>query len=113
MHTCLNSGEGGKEAVFELTVSGQVEWEEGKILVFDDSFEHEVWWRWPWGTQPTAPAPEPGRLERVVLILDVFHPELPEGGRARIRAQFSTGEPAEVRCWGVHAKNNIVDCRIA
>jgi aspartate beta-hydroxylase len=38
-------------------------WEEGKCLVFDDSFEHEVWNR--------AATP------RIVLLFDVVHPNLP------------------------------------
>ena len=36
-------------------------WAEGKCLVFDDSFEHEVWNR--------------GRETRIVLIFYVYHPE--------------------------------------
>lgn len=39
-------------------------WKEGQILIFDDSFEHEVWHN---GTQM-----------RMVLIVDVWHPELSE-----------------------------------
>ena len=38
------------------------EWQEGKCLVFDDSFEHEVW--------------HDGDRDRVVLILDVWHTDL-------------------------------------
>jgi aspartate beta-hydroxylase len=38
------------------------EWKEGKCLVFDDSFEHEVW--------------NDSNEERVVLIFDFWHPEL-------------------------------------
>ena len=37
-------------------------WEEGKCLVFDDSFEHEVW--------------NAGQGTRIVLVLDVWHPDL-------------------------------------
>jgi aspartyl/asparaginyl beta-hydroxylase (cupin superfamily) len=37
-------------------------WVEGKLLVFDDSFEHEVW---------TA-----GDRARIVLVFDVYHPDL-------------------------------------
>ncbi|XP_066905824.1 probable serine/threonine-protein kinase kinX [Halyomorpha halys] len=37
-------------------------WEEGKVIVFDDSFEHEVW--------------HDGTSLRLVLIVDVWHPEL-------------------------------------
>ena len=39
-----------------------VRWSEGKLLVFDDSFEHEVW---------TA-----GDRARFVLVFDVYHPDL-------------------------------------
>jgi aspartate beta-hydroxylase len=37
-------------------------WQEGKCLVLDDSFEHEVWHR--------------GQETRIILLLDVWHPEL-------------------------------------
>lgn len=37
--------------------------EEGRCLVFDDSFEHEAW-----NDDPSA--------TRIVLILDVWHPDL-------------------------------------
>lgn len=39
-------------------------WEEGRCLLFDDSFEHEVWHR--------------GEGVRYVLLFDVWHPELEE-----------------------------------
>lgn len=53
-----------------IKVAGQkLVWEEGKCLVFDDSFEHEV------GHEGTA--------DRVVLILDTLHPDL--GGDHRDR----------------------------
>ncbi|XP_067666015.1 aspartyl/asparaginyl beta-hydroxylase-like [Haliotis asinina] len=38
------------------------EWEEGKFLIFDDSFEHEVW--------------HDGDQFRLVLIMDFWHPDL-------------------------------------
>ncbi|KAH8283668.1 hypothetical protein KR018_011585 [Drosophila ironensis] len=37
-------------------------WREGELFVFDDSFEHEVWHN--------------GSLPRLVLILDMWHPDL-------------------------------------
>ncbi|XP_046649432.1 aspartyl/asparaginyl beta-hydroxylase-like isoform X5 [Daphnia pulicaria] len=37
-------------------------WEEGKFIIFDDSFEHEVWHK--------------GSSYRLVLIVDLWHPEL-------------------------------------
>ena len=36
--------------------------QEGKCLVFDDSFEHEVWHR--------------GASRRVVLLLNIWHPDI-------------------------------------
>ena len=39
-------------------------WEEGKCLVFDDSFEHEV--------------KHEGDSERIVLMINFFHPDVPE-----------------------------------
>ncbi|XP_055364049.1 aspartyl/asparaginyl beta-hydroxylase isoform X3 [Betta splendens] len=38
------------------------EWEEGKVLIFDDSFEHEVW--------------QEADSFRLIFIVDVWHPEL-------------------------------------
>ncbi|KFQ49733.1 Aspartyl/asparaginyl beta-hydroxylase, partial [Nestor notabilis] len=37
-------------------------WEEGKVLIFDDSFEHEVW--------------QDAEDYRLIFIVDVWHPEL-------------------------------------
>lgn len=37
-------------------------WKEGKFIIFDDSFEHEVW--------------HDGKESRLVLIVDFWHPEL-------------------------------------
>lgn len=44
-----------------------VHWQEGRCIFFDDSFEHEVWNR--------------SRQERIVLIIDVWHPDLTEEER--------------------------------
>jgi aspartyl/asparaginyl beta-hydroxylase (cupin superfamily) len=41
-----------------------VSWQEGKCLVFDDSFEHEVW--------------NKSDSERVVLLIQFWHPDLTE-----------------------------------
>ncbi|CCG36469.1 Aspartyl/Asparaginyl beta-hydroxylase family protein [Xanthomonas citri pv. mangiferaeindicae LMG 941] len=46
-----------------------LEWQEGRCLVFDDSFEHEVW--------------HYGETPRLVLLLDIPHPELVQHGGAR------------------------------
>ena len=47
-------------------------WQEGRCIVFDDSFEHEVWHR---GEEP-----------RLVLLLDVPHPALDERQRSQLLA---------------------------
>ena len=39
-------------------------WENGRIIVFDDSFEHEVWHN--------------GDELRLILIVDLWHPDLSE-----------------------------------
>ena len=40
----------------------EIVWEEGKTVVFDDSFEHEVW------NLTSGP--------RVILIIDLVHPDM-------------------------------------
>ena len=63
-----------------------VPWEEGKACLFDDSIEHEAWNR------------NPDRL-RVVLIFDVWRPELSAEERdfiaATLQAVDSYGGAAE------------------
>jgi aspartate beta-hydroxylase len=48
----------------------RIAWEEGRCVVFDDSFEHEVW--------------HDGDSSRLVLLLDVLHPDLSERARQRV-----------------------------
>lgn len=50
-------------------------WVEGKLLVFDDSVEHEAW--------------NHADADRLVLIFDIWHPDLEEIERAQIRALFT------------------------
>jgi len=50
------------------------EWEEGKILIFDDSIEHEAW--------------NNSDQDRLVLIFDVWRPEIEEQERREITALF-------------------------
>ena len=42
----------------------RVTWREGEVMVFDDSFEHEVW--------------NNSTEDRMIFILDIFHPDLTE-----------------------------------
>ena len=39
-------------------------WREGKFIILDDYFEHEVW--------------QEGSSIRVILIVDIWHPDLDE-----------------------------------
>lgn len=55
------------------------EWNEGDILIFDDSYEHEVW--------------VSGRAPRIVLILDVYHPDLTPAEVDFMRALETTPTP--------------------
>lgn len=48
------------------------EWEAGKALIFDDSIEHEAW-------NPTAET-------RVILLFEIWRPELDEADRAALTA---------------------------
>ncbi len=57
-HLGLAAPEGAGIRVAEHSLG----WEAGKLLVFDDSFEHEVWHR--------------GTEDRVILIVDFIHPQL-------------------------------------
>jgi hypothetical protein len=54
--------EGGEDTGTEATEGGNLTWGQGRCFVFDDSFEHEL--------THTGPSP------RLVLIVDVWHPDL-------------------------------------
>ncbi len=63
------------------TAPARKNWREGEVLVFDDSFEHEVF--------------HDGIGPRVVLIVDVWHPQLTNDGlRERVRRDFGWHEGA-------------------
>lgn len=53
-------------------------WEEGKALVFEDSFEHEVWNR--------------GQARRAILIVDFWHPDLTAREIEALTAGFRKAE---------------------
>lgn len=60
-----------------LRVGGTVRtWEFGKLMVFDDSVEHEAW--------------NHAATDRLVLIFDIWRPELEPVEREQIRALFRT-----------------------
>ena len=45
-------------------------WSEGKLIIFDDSFEHEVW--------------NDGKEFRLVLIVDLWHPDLKDSTKQQL-----------------------------
>jgi len=51
------------------------QWQEGKLLIFDDTIEHEAW--------------NEGGEDRVVLIFDIWRPELNETERREVAALCS------------------------
>ena len=50
------------------------EWERGKLLIFDDSIEHEAW--------------NQSSEDRFILIFDIWRPELSEQERREVTAYF-------------------------
>lgn len=50
------------------------EWREGETLIFDDSFEHEAWNR--------------GAATRIVLLFEIWRPEIGEAERDELTALF-------------------------
>lgn len=58
--------------------NSNVHWQEGKVLLFEDSFEHEVWHK--------------GAGRRIVLILDFWHPDLTAIEIQALTAGFSHPE---------------------
>ncbi len=59
-----------------IRVGNQVrQWEEGKLLIFDDTIEHEAW--------------NDSNQDRVVLIFDIWRPELSAQEREEIAAFFA------------------------
>lgn len=62
-------------------------WEEGKLLIFDDSIEHEAW--------------NDGASRRVVLLFEIWRPEIDEEERAALTTLFEAiddfrGEPLDL-----------------
>ena len=54
-------------------------WSEGKLLLFSDHHEHEVWHSQQAGKEPTA---------RVVLIIDIWHPSITSKERLILNRLF-------------------------
>ena len=54
-------------------------WEEGKMMIFDDSFEHEA-------------ANLSKDKERVIILIDIWHPDLVAGEIKQIKEMFDAVE---------------------
>ncbi|MGI5152091.1 aspartyl/asparaginyl beta-hydroxylase domain-containing protein [Plantactinospora sp. CA-294935] len=77
-----------------LRVGDQVlGWQEGRCLVFDDSFEHEVW--------------HDGDRPRVVLLMDVCHPELDPADRDVMLAGRISFEERATRFLAEHGLSRV------
>ena len=64
-----------------ITVGGETRrYEEGKLLLFDDSFPHEAWHH---GTE---------NHDRVVLLFDIWHPDLSYEERAAVVTMFDIAQ---------------------
>ena len=91
-------------AGFSIQVGSCVEqWRTGQLMVFDDSFVHEVWHEQQpsssieeeeeeeeeeRATAVAAAAGDSGGSSRVVLIVDVWHPDVREHERALLKHTF-------------------------
>lgn len=65
----------------EFRVGNEVRaWEEGKLMIFDDTIEHEAW--------------NESSEDRVVLIFDIWRPELTEQERQELSILFGMPAPA-------------------
>jgi aspartyl/asparaginyl beta-hydroxylase (cupin superfamily) len=64
-------------------------WQEGRCLVFDDSFEHEVWNR--------------GQEGRFILLLDVWHPDVTAAERWFLERALRAIEDASEQAGAVSA----------
>jgi aspartyl/asparaginyl beta-hydroxylase (cupin superfamily) len=64
--------------VYFRVAEQELSWQEGKCLVFDESFEHEV--------------RHEGTEDRIVLILDMLHPEVADDVRERLAQRRLTFE---------------------
>jgi aspartate beta-hydroxylase len=68
-------------------------WQEGRCIMFDDSFEHEVW--------------HDGDAPRVVLLMDVCHPDLDPANRDRMLASRVSFEERALRFLRKHGLRRV------
>ena len=61
----FKNGDQQPESLTQLRVGNEfLSWKNGEMIVFDDSYDHEVWHF------------HPSNRSRMVLIVDLWHPEL-------------------------------------
>lgn len=67
------------------------QWEEGQPLLFDDSYEHEVWHGDPVSSAQQDESIDSDILQdRVVLLFDIWHPDLTTQERQAIVGMFAS-----------------------
>ena len=90
IHLGLVVPKGGPDVIGIKAGNVTSQWIEGKCIAFDDSFEHEAW--------------NLSQEERVVLVVDVWHPEMDEpmrwGPRLRLGGAPWVAELCAVSCCG-------------
>lgn len=73
--TPLASSPKHRQSTCGIRVGDQIRsWEEGKVLILDDSYEHEVW--------------NDSEDVRVLLLVDLWHPDVQREERERIGGMF-------------------------
>ena len=75
-HLALNASRGFRLRVGKLTTS----WETRRMLVFDDSFVHSVW--------HDAESWSSADDDRVVLIFDIWHPDISQSEQQALKYMF-------------------------
>jgi hypothetical protein len=69
------------------------EWHTGKSLVLDDSYEHEVWNdHLPYVTKPPPTGTTIPSCHRVILLVDIWHPDVTPDERQEICYMFQTAK---------------------
>lgn len=90
----------GPPPLCSLTVARRVvRWEEGRCVLFDDSFVHSAEYREPprdpsddpWDDLDDSPSKKRRDADRIVLVLDLWHPALGPGDRNAVRALYPGG----------------------
>lgn len=84
-HLALNASSGFHLQVGKLTVN----WKTGRLLVFDDSFVHSVWHDASYRESNSSPVAEESVKDRVVLIFDIWHPDISHSEQQALKYMFN------------------------